>query len=130
MGFLHAIGRIFTWWDGQTLNTQLWSWRKGHLVGEDADGNRFFETADGKRRWVLYNGEAEASRVSPDWHGWLHHTCEKPPTQDPPRRKPWQKPHQPNLTGTAAAYRPKGSLLGNRHRPQVTGDYDAWTPGG
>ena len=41
----------------------------------------------------------------------------------------WQKPHEPNLTGSPKAYRPKGSILGNQHRPQVTGDYDAWTPG-
>ncbi|TIU66385.1 MAG: NADH:ubiquinone oxidoreductase subunit NDUFA12, partial [Mesorhizobium sp.] len=25
--------------------------------------------------------------------------------------------------------RPQGSVLTNQHRPQVTGDYDAWTPG-
>jgi NADH:ubiquinone oxidoreductase subunit len=41
----------------------------------------------------------------------------------------WEKPHEPNLTGSAAAYRPKGSVLTNEHRPRVTGDYDAWTPG-
>ena len=31
--------------------------------------------------------------------------------------------------GSGKAYRPKGSVLGNQHRPRVTGDYDAWTPG-
>ena len=40
----------------------------------------------------------------------------------------WQKAHKPNLTGTALAYRPKGSLLARGERPRVTGDYDAWTP--
>jgi NADH:ubiquinone oxidoreductase subunit len=33
-----------------------------------------------------------------------------------------------NLTGTARAYRPKGSILNQGARPHVTGDYDAWTP--
>ncbi len=45
------------------------------------------------------------------------------------KAREWQKPHQPNLTGSNAAYRPKGSVTSNAHRPQVTGDYDAWTPG-
>ena len=46
--------------------------------------------------------------------------------QNPPH--PWQKPHVPNLTGTALAYRPDGSLLNKGERPRVTGDYDAWSP--
>jgi hypothetical protein len=27
--------RVFTWWNGQTLNTQLWTWLYGEVVGED-----------------------------------------------------------------------------------------------
>ncbi|MCR8723205.1 NADH:ubiquinone oxidoreductase subunit NDUFA12 [Frigidibacter sp. ROC022] len=126
MGILTGILRALTWWNGQTLNTQLWSWRKGQKVGEDAEGNRFFQTKDGKRRWVLYNGEAEASRISPEWHGWLHHTWEQPPTQSPLPHKPWEKPHVPNLTGTEAAYVPPGSI--RRAQPVVRQDYEAWTP--
>jgi NADH:ubiquinone oxidoreductase subunit len=53
-----------------------------------------------------------------------------PPSEEDYKGGEWQKPHQPNLTGTPAAYRPRGSVLGNRHRPRVDGDYDAWTPGG
>ena len=94
MGILNTLLRAVTWWNGQTLNTQIWTWRNGVKVGEDDAGNRFFETRDGKRRWVIYNGEAEASRVSPDWHGWLHHTFPEPPTKAPLKRKAWEKPHQ------------------------------------
>ena len=36
MGVLNFVNRIFTWWNGQTLGTQLWTWRKGQKVGEDA----------------------------------------------------------------------------------------------
>ena len=54
---LKSILRIFTWWDGQTLNTQFWSWRNGVKIGEDGDGNRFYENRDGSRRWVIYNGK-------------------------------------------------------------------------
>jgi NADH:ubiquinone oxidoreductase subunit len=42
--------------------------------------------------------------------------------------KPWEKEHLPNLTGTAAAYRPPGSLLGGGQRAPATGDYEAWQP--
>ncbi len=83
MGILRSILRVFTWWDGQTLNTQLFTWRKGVKVGEDAQGNIYYTNKDGSRRWVIFNGEAEASRVSPDWHGWLHHTFQEPPSKTP-----------------------------------------------
>ncbi len=126
MGILKTLLRAVTWWDGQTLNTQLWTWRKGVKVGEDDQGNRFYETRDGKRRWVIYNGEAEASRVSPDWHGWLHHTFAEPPTKAPLKRKEWEKPHQENLTGTAMAYAPPGSI--RRAEPEERRDYEAWAP--
>ena len=69
MGVLNFIKRIFTWWDGQTLGTQLWTWRKGKKVGEDELGNIYYTDSAGLRRWVIYNGEVEGSRVSPDWHG-------------------------------------------------------------
>lgn len=126
MGILKSVLRAFTWWDGQTLNTQFFTWRKGVHVGEDDGGNVFYQTADGKRRWVIFNGEAEASRVSPDWHGWLHHTWNEPPTKSPVARKAWEKPHLPNLTGTAMAYTPQGSL--RRADPLERKDYEAWSP--
>src|ERR1700752_1459878 len=60
--------KLFTWWNGQTFGTQLWASRCGELVGEDEQGTRYPRTAAGKiaptlgfeRRWVIYNGYAEA----------------------------------------------------------------------
>src|SRR5512139_3226837 len=74
--------RFFTWWNGQTFGTHLWTRLYGEPVGEDEFGNRYYRTRGGKidpvllmeRRWVIYSGEAEASSVPPSWHGWLHHT--------------------------------------------------------
>jgi NADH:ubiquinone oxidoreductase subunit len=126
MGILTPLLRAVTWWNGQTLNTWLHTARHGVRVGEDEAGNVFYQTKDGKRRWVIFNGEAEASRVSPDWHGWLHHTWDKPPTEAPIRRKAWEKPHVENLTGTPAAYAPPGSL--RRPDPVARKDYEAWSP--
>ena len=120
--------QFFTWWNGQTIGTRLFTARKGQKVGEDEQGNSFYQTADGKKRWVIYNGYAEASRVSPDWHGWLHHTYDTPPTREPLPRKAWEKDHRENLTGTAGAYHPPGSVLTAASRPRVVGDYEAWQP--
>ena len=126
--------QFFTWWNSQTLNTRFHTWRFGTKVGEDDQGNVYYQggqDSEGRtRRWVIYNGVSEASRIPPGWHGWMHHRVDTPPVDENYQPRDWQKPHEPNLTGTAEAYRPKGSILGAGHRPQVTGDYDAWTPGG
>ncbi len=118
--------RLLTWWNSQTLNTQVWTKLYGEKVGEDDQGNIYYQSRDGKRRWVIYNGESEASRVAPEWHGWLHHTFKEPPTRDPLVHKPWELPHEPNLTGTPEAYHPKGSLY--LADPKKRHDYDAWQP--
>ncbi|HEU0223041.1 MAG TPA: NADH:ubiquinone oxidoreductase subunit NDUFA12 [Paracoccaceae bacterium] len=125
---MSLLKRIFTWWNGETFGTWLFTRRRGQPVGEDTEGNRFYQTPDGRRRWVVYNGVAEASRVSPDWHGWLHHTYDKPPTEAPLHRKSWEKPHLPNLTGTEEAYHPPGSIL--VEKPARRADYEAWVPEG
>ncbi len=118
--------RLLTWWNGQTLGTQIFTARRGVKVGEDDQGNVFYRTADGKRRWVIYNGESEASRIAPDWHGWLHFTWDQSPADAPLPHKPWEKPHVPNLTGTPAAYVPPGSI--RRAVPAERRDYEAWQP--
>ena len=106
MGILNSLLRGVTWWNGQTLNTQLFTWRKGIKVGEDAEGNVYYRNADSSKRWVIFNGEIEATRVNADWHGWLHHSWDETPEARPLAHKTWEKPHQENLTGTALAYAP------------------------
>jgi NADH:ubiquinone oxidoreductase subunit len=120
-----------------TLGTRLYTWLRGVEVGRDSAGNRYFRAKSKRgvhndslrreKRWVIYNGEVEASRVPPEWHAWLHHTAVEPPPAEIPRR-PWWKPHRANMTGTPEAYRPPGSLLQGGHRAPATGDYEAWRP--
>ena len=125
---------IFIWWNGQTMGTRFYTWRKGRQVGTDSHGNRYYVAKDGakvggyERRWVIYNGPAEASLVPPEWHGWLHHTIDALPAEQNYTPREWEKPHLPNLTGTRHAYRPQGSLLRGGERPAATGDYQAWRP--
>jgi NADH:ubiquinone oxidoreductase subunit len=127
------LTRIFTWWNGATLGTLFDIGRRGVFVGEDEQGNRYYEerraSLEGrKRRYVTYKGLAEASCVPPDWHGWMHYTVAEPPTVAPLKRQPWEKAHMPNLTGTRWAYRPQGSLARGGVRQASSSDYEAWTP--
>jgi NADH:ubiquinone oxidoreductase subunit len=127
------LTRIFTWWNGATLGALFDIGRRGVFVGEDEQGNLYYEerrpSIEGrKRRYVIYNGLAEASRVTPDWHGWMHHTISDPPTVSPLKRQKWEKPHEANMTGTVRAYRPKGSLARGGVRQASTTDYEAWSP--
>ncbi len=115
------------------LGTLINTWLNGNLVGTDEFGNRYYKSNKGRlngreRRWCLYRGRAEASRVPPDWHAWLHHTVSEPLTQVAIDSGDWQKQHLPNLTGTAEAYRPAGHAYKGGRRSSATGDYQAWSP--
>ena len=111
---------------GATIGTRLMTWWKGAEVGRDSFGNRYFkEKSNGNRRWVIYEGAPEASKVPPEWHAWLHRTVDEPPLGERPDI-PWEKPHTENLTGTALAYAPAGSI--RRSEPAPRSDYEAWSP--
>lgn len=112
------------------IGTRIFSWLNGRKIGRDADGNTYFEDKRGKlgdrvKRWVVYAGQPDPTAVPPEWHAWLHHTTDAPLAG---HTRSWQKPHQPNRTGTALGYRPKGHDYQGGHRAAATGDYEAWTP--
>ena len=116
-----------------TFLSKIFIKMSAHHVGSDAFGNRYYESrrqrANGRpRRYVVYKGEVEASKVPSDWHGWLHYTEMTPPPEKGYKKQSWQKQHLPNLTGTAHAYRPKGHALKGGKRAAATGDYEPWTP--
>ena len=126
--------KLFTWWDGATIGTSLFSALNGEHVGTDAQGNAYYRSKKKKsptgneRRWVIYNGANDASRVPPEWHGWLHGSYDALPESHLPPAKIWEVDYSPNATGTAAAYRPQGALERGGRRARATGDYEAWTP--
>ena len=123
MGFFK---NLFTWWDGATLGTDLFSWKNGSKVGEDQHGNRYFEGK--KRRWVMYAGSNDVSRVPPEWYAWLTRQIDGVPDEALPPPPKFLRDPTPNLTGTAAAYRPTGALEKGGRRQAASGDYQAWTP--
>jgi NADH:ubiquinone oxidoreductase subunit len=123
MGFFK---NMFTWWEGATLGTALFSWRHGSKVGTDSLGNAYFE---GKgRRWVIYNGSNDASRIPPEWYSWIHRQIDEVPDKALPPPPKFLKPATGNLTGTPMAYRPSGALERGGERQAASGDYQAWTP--
>ena len=114
------------------IGTRLFTLFKGRRIGADATGNIYYEERRPRpgrrtRRWVAYVGVVEATLVPPEWHAWLHYTTDAPLVER--ARYPWEKPHLPNATGTAASYRPPGHDYQGGQRARATGDYEAWTPG-
>ena len=117
-----------------TIGTRLFTFFSGQYVGRDEWGNRYFQerkTPKNRRRkrWVMYQGIAEPTKVPPYWHGWLHYTVEHPPVDGQATKAyKWQKPHHPNLTGTPARYVPQGHVLKATPRAASTADYQPWKP--
>ena len=131
---MEFLKQFFTWWSGQTLNTRFYTWRKGELVGSDEAGNKYYRAKSAlpdsiaERRWVIFNGYSEASAIPPGWHGWMHHRTDTPPAAGSYTPRDWQKPHEPNPTGTVNAYRPPGSIVGVSRAAVPAPDYQAWKP--
>ncbi len=106
--------------------------RHGGAVGQDSFGNRYFQQRAPRqnakpRRWVVYaHGATDASLIGPEWHAWLHYLTDD--VLPDAGRRPWQKPHLPNQTGTAEGYRPAGHDYEGGKRAHASGDYQSWTP--
>jgi len=125
MGFLK---QIFTWWDGATIGTSLHIRRNGRQVGTDHLGNIYYAAKKGGRRFVIYNGPNDASRIPPEWFSWLHHQIDGVPDEALPPPPKFLREPTGNQTGTPAAYKPSGALDKGGQRPAASGDYEAWTP--
>ncbi len=91
-------------------------------VGADEFGNEYFQNKKGKR-FVVYNGIAEASKIPAQWHGWIHYTAKNPPVKIDTHKASWEKIHVPNLTGTKGAYSPM-----KYKTPKTSAQYEAWEP--
>lgn len=88
------------------LGIYIRTWLLGEKVGEDSFGNRYFQEKKHShkkkpRRWVLYKGKAEASKIPPLWYGWLHYTFDTSFIEKESHL--FEKDHLPNLTGTEYA---------------------------
>ena len=102
------IKQIFTWWHRQTVGTFIYTLFTGKLVGKDEFGNKYYSNSKGKR-WVIYTNRVESSKIPPEWHLWIHFLTNNKPSNNLIKFK-WQKKHEENLSGTAKAHKPDGSL--------------------
>jgi NADH:ubiquinone oxidoreductase subunit len=122
------LKQLFTWWDGATLTTSLSVRLHARPVGRDDMGNVYHAAKKGSRRFVIYNGANDPSRIPPEWYAWLHHMIDGPPDEALPPPPKFLRDAEPNRTGTPLAYRPSGALELGAQRPAASGDYEAWTP--
>tara|TARA_A100001011_G_C13786492_1_gene625267 strand:+ start:174 stop:533 length:360 start_codon:yes stop_codon:yes gene_type:complete len=116
---LTFIKQIFTWWNHQTIGTRIQTLFFGKLIGKDNFGNKYYESKNG-RRWVIYNGEVEATKIPNEWYSWIHFTKNKIENLKDLKKFEWQKPHQPNPTGTDKAYHPK------KNNNEIKKKYNTW----
>ncbi len=97
---------------------------RSRKVGVDEFGNEYFQNNQGKR-FVVYHGISEPSKVPAEWHGWLHYSTDVAPVNINTHRYSWQKIHLPNLTGTKNAHSPKKNC-----GKTTSAEYEAWNPNG
>lgn len=90
------------------------------FVAADKFGNEYYVSKYNKdylgrsKRFVLYKGRNEPSKVPAGWHAWLHYMVDKVPTET--------VKHVPNLTGTELAYFPV------IHKLESTDPHHHWIP--
>jgi len=115
------------------LGTTIYTWLYGHLVGEDADNNKYYCNSKNhsnlnSKRWVIFSGEIEATKIPPHWHAWLHKSIDKPPLNYI-HKFPWQKNHEQNKTGTDEAYFPDSHPLSKSYNEDaIKSEYEPWSP--
>ena len=110
---------FFTWWNGKTLGTLLFTWMKGTFVGEDSFGNKYYKSRSG-RRWVIYKDEIDASKIPNEWYSWIHFINNKIETTHEFKKYHWQKPHKSSQTGTENSYHP------NKNDDEIEKKYKSW----
>ncbi len=112
-----------------TIGTKIYTLIRGIQVGSDSYGNKYFVNSKNNskaKRWVIFKGESEASKVPAHWHAWLHKMTNDPPI-DYKHKYKWQKNHKPNMTGTSEAYYPSNHPLSNSYKKNEA-DYETWEP--
>ena len=117
---LTVLKQIFVWWNQQTLGTRIYTFLNGRFVGKDEFGNKYFENKKKNKRWVIYSGEIDASKISNDWYSWIHFTKNKIEFKTNVKKHNWQKTHSENKTGTSQAYHP------NKKNNDIKKKYTSW----
>ena len=123
LNLIKMIKQIFTWWNSQTFGTFLYTIFFGKQIGKDEYGNKYYKNNKDKR-WVIYNGDINASKITSDWHSWIHHISNRIPNEEGQKKFSWQKPHKDNKTGTNESYKPNKISKNNKKFKK----YESWKP--
>ena len=75
------LKQIFTWWNHQTIGTLFFTLFNGQYAGADQFGNKYYSNKKGKR-WVIYKGEVEATKIPPEWYLWIHFLSKEKPQKN------------------------------------------------
>ncbi|MDA9591509.1 NADH-ubiquinone oxidoreductase subunit NDUFA12 family protein [Pelagibacteraceae bacterium] len=118
---------IFTWWHNQTVGTRIWSYLNGYNVGNDNFGNTYMRNKNDSKRWVLYKGEVDSTKVPPQWNAWLRYTSNDMPIFK--KKYFWERDHIQNQTGTSKSYYPKASVMRDSNGRKKS-EYEKWSPNG
>ena len=87
---LTVLKQIFTWWNHQTLGTRLYTLFFGKFKGKDYFGNKYYQSKSGKR-WIIYNGEVDATKIPNEWYSWMHYLNNKIEHTQELSKYSWQK---------------------------------------
>ena len=103
-----------------------------NFAGIDEYQNRYYESKKQKdsfgrkKRFCIYKGTVEASKIPAKWHAWIHHCTEKPLEY---KNLFWFKSHTPDVTGTPYAFSPNKHTQFNIHGKYFINrnkDYTPW----
>lgn len=91
-------------------------------AGKDIFGNEYYTKPSknhtyNEKRFCLYNGINETSKVPAMWHAWLHYLSRTIPKENMDLNT-----HIPNLTGTKLKHHPKTIS------PTSQKEYIPWSP--
>ena len=115
------------------IGTILYTLFFGNLVSTDNYENKYYCNSKNfkdlnAKRWVIFKGRIEATKIPPHWHAWLHKSIETPPLNYSHKYK-WQKDHEINMTGTNKAYLPDSHPLSKSYKENAIKDeYESWSP--
>ena len=93
----------------------------GKFVGKDEYGNSYYRgyniNKKPAKRWVIYKGVINASKIPPLWYRWIHHMTDELPSETDIEKYKWQKQHKANLTGTKLSYKPEYDIKTKYYQP-------------
>ncbi len=94
----------------------------GEKVGQDEFKNKYYNSKNKKKRWVIYFGKNDASSVPPEWQAWLTKTVNNLPSNTT-KKHSWLISHKPNTTKNINM---NDKYANNNHSSHLT--YKPWKP--